>query len=372
MTKVPLSNAARRRTPIFGLDLIRFFAAWAVLTYHLGFKAFVLHESAASAQLGLPTSIPPWGPLTWWGWIGVQIFFVISGFVISYSIENAGWRSFIRRRIARLLPAMLISASTIALVAVAWEGATPARTAILWAKSVTFFPIGPWLSGQFWTIPVEVCFYGLMCLLICAGQERRLESIAWALGLLSLAYWVSVAYGGFRDPVVRLTALVLLQHGCYFAIGVLISVIDRRGFKARSVLIGTVCLAAAWLQIHSTARTEAFGTNYNAPAVVPFAIWVVTSALIAASVFLKEPMARRLNRYAGPIRMIGLSTYPLYLLHMHVGLPLLVEARRTGVADAVGLIAALAGSVAAAWFVAKYLEPPVHSALDRVLRVPLP
>ena len=323
-------------------------------------------------HVDLPTSIPPWAPVTWWGWIGVQIFFVISGLVIAYSVDNATWRSFARRRVARLLPAMLICATFIALVTLFWQGAAPAHTALLWVKSVTFFPIGPWLAGQIWTLPVEVCFYGLVCLAIIAGQEERFEAIAWGLGALSFAYWAAVTFARFHDPFVRLTALALLQHGCYFAIGILISVIDRKGMTLPRALLATLCLVPAWLQIAATRQTESFDLNYVTPAFLPFAIWLLVCGLIAISVWLKQRIAYLLAPYAPTIRMIGLSTYPLYLLHMHAGLPLVASARAAGVPDGVSLLLGIGGAIGLAWVVAKYLEPLVHRPVTALLKAVLP
>lgn len=208
--------------------------------------------------------------------------------------------------------------------------------------------------------------------MISLRKGKRLEAIAWALGMLSLAYWVAVAFTGFHDPFIRLTALALLQHGCFFAVGILISVIDRKGVNAPRVLLAVILLIPAWLQIAATRQSESAGLSYAAPTIVPFTTWLFVCGLITASVFLKDRVAVGLERYAPTIRLIGLSTYPLYLVHMHIGFPLLIEARRAHIPDGVSLMLAVAGAIAIAWIVAKHLEPLVHAPLAAALKAVLP
>jgi exopolysaccharide production protein ExoZ len=73
-----------RRPYYYGVDLIRFFAAIAVLIFHLGY----LNQSGIEYRL-------VW-PLAWQGWVGVEIFFVVSGLVIANSAAAASPIGFLR------------------------------------------------------------------------------------------------------------------------------------------------------------------------------------------------------------------------------------------------------------------------------------
>ena len=68
------------------------------------------NPAAAGALDGakLSAGLAPWGSF---GWIGVEIFFVISGYVIASSAEGAAPRTFLRRRAQRLLPAAWVCAT---------------------------------------------------------------------------------------------------------------------------------------------------------------------------------------------------------------------------------------------------------------------
>ena len=361
-----------RRQAIYGLDLVRFLAASAVLFYHLGFKAFAVPDHSLHLRIGGDVRLPGWSGASWWGWIGVQVFFVISGQVIAYSAEGATWRSFARSRVARLFPAMFICATLIAVVVMTWNAASLQQTLLLWLKSVTFFPLGPWLAGQFWTLPIEIFFYGLVWLMIVAGVARRLEALAWSLALVSAAYWVGLTLTGAGDPYGRLTQLFMLQHGCYFALGILLSIIDRRGLSAGRIVLGMVCLVPAWLQIGASTLAEKPGFGLEAFAIWPFIAWIIAIGLIVASLRWKSEFGAAIGHHGPVVRNIGLATYPLYLIHMHVGGPVLVEALAFGLPAWMALSGAYIVSVVVAWIIAVHLEPPLHKAVVGVLKRMLP
>src|SRR3569623_1516256 len=84
---------------IIAIELLRFACALLVVGFHFG-TAFAYSPSQSSAILlaGLPVGSARG---TCFGWIGVELFFVISGFVIAFSAESGGPGDFVRRRALR-------------------------------------------------------------------------------------------------------------------------------------------------------------------------------------------------------------------------------------------------------------------------------
>lgn len=361
-----------RRDPIYGLDIVRFLAASVVLLYHLGFKAFALPDYDLHHRLGGVAALPFWTPVSWWGWIGVQVFFVISGLVIAYSSEGATWSSFARSRIVRLLPTMVICATLIALIDLAWGHDNPAQVAFLWVKSVTFFPQGPWLSGVFWTLPIEIMFYGVVWLMVMGRRADRLETLAWALAGISAAYWAALAVTGMNDTFGRLTQLLMLQHGCYFALGIVLSVIDRRGVSLGRLLLAALCVVTAWPQIAATTLAEHPGYGLERQVITPFAIWLIAVGLIGASLYWKVHVVKWTGAGGGVLRAMGLATYPVYLIHMHVGGAMLVASARAGAPGFLALLTVYVGVTAVALLIALVIEPPLHGWTVKRLRPLLP
>ncbi len=349
-----------KREPIFGVDAIRFFAASAVVLFHLAYKAFAVGDDILRLRIGGDAYIPPTAPISWWGWIGVQIFFVISGLVISYSAAGRKPFAFFSSRVARLLPGMIVCATFMALVEATWGGASLKTVAVLWVKSITFFPVGQFMAGQFWTLGVEIMFYGVVWLMIIFKWVQHLERLAWILAIASGLYWALMGMG-WADPVPRLAALLLFQGGCYFALGILLSIADERGMTTQRWLLAGLCVATAWSQIAATLSMEAPSYTSFPSALVPFAIWIAAVACIAASLRWKREIASRLSvKGASYVRAAGLATYPLYLIHMHVGGPIVVEMVRAGANTVLAVAVGLLLSVAASYLVALKLEPPVH------------
>ncbi|CAL4866859.1 hypothetical protein MMA231_01104 [Asticcacaulis sp. MM231] len=356
--------------PIFGLDFIRFFAASAVFFYHMGFKFFVFPIHTPQGH-DLLTVMPGWASQGgWgWGWIGVQIFFVISGLVIAYSAEGNTPYAFFRSRVARLFPAMFICATLMAVIALVLNYFPPAQLAFLWLKSVTFFPIGPWITEQIWTLPVEIAFYGLIWLMILTRNLKHLELLAYVLAGLSLIYWLIFTFSGAEDPFIRLTQLTLLQPGCYFALGMLIFIVDRSGLTLPRLALGFVCAVTAVLQIYATARIEREGMALPDVTVLAYIIWIAAMAIIIASLRWKSAIAAALKPYALVIRTLGMITYPVYLIHMHTGIPVYIFLLKAGFPAFAGLVVTYVMTLAVALVITLWLEPPLHRLVNSWLKI---
>ncbi len=84
---------------VFELDLLRFVAAVMVLLYHYTWRAQAIPDLDAPDY---PTWINSWSR---YGFLGVELFFFISGMVIFHSAANASARGFLLSRVVRLFPA---------------------------------------------------------------------------------------------------------------------------------------------------------------------------------------------------------------------------------------------------------------------------
>jgi exopolysaccharide production protein ExoZ len=352
---------------IFGLDFIRFAAALLVLCYHLGYKAFATPGNVLLTLTHRPVTVPSWALATCWGWIGVQIFFVISGMVISYSTDNVTAGQFGRRRVLRLVPTAWVCATVALLVSIGLFGAGLKPSLLPYLRVMAFAPSGPWLLGQFWTLPIEYCFYAIVGGLIAVRLGRHLEPLAWALALISAAYFLATHVAHLHDPNGRVSALLMLQHGGYFALGIILTRGDLDGWKPRHAVLIAVTVIIAAVQIHDAAVGERLADTLTPQWPIALAIWLVGVGAIAASLHWKEAIARRLARHGAFIRLIGLLTYPLYLIHEHTGGAVLVIGLRHGWNPWLAIGSGLVVSLVAAWAVVQLIEPPVRQALDRLV-----
>jgi peptidoglycan/LPS O-acetylase OafA/YrhL len=192
-------------------DLIRLCAALQVLLVHAD---NTFHNSGP--VMGLIDSLLRLFP-------GVPIFFVVSGFLISRSLENSvSVGDYYRNRCLRIFPALWVCLLVSVGFALAggMDRLAPASTRewlIWWAAQMSLFqgypapfllPPGTRLNGSLWTIPVELEFYLILPTLyaLCGSSVRRGNALLVSLFACSLAFhfavtegkpWLRLAAGGF-------------------------------------------------------------------------------------------------------------------------------------------------------------------------------
>ncbi len=351
--------AAPTAKAIHGIDVLRFLAALTVMLFHLGY------------WIGVPTSMGgritggnfvfPWvtGTLSL-GKMGVETFFVISGFVIAYTAQKATGASFLRGRILRLVPAVWICGTITLLIALTIQDRTPENLMWAWLRSIFFVPIGEKIDGPYWTLPIECSFYFLVFLLIVLKAMQWFELVFLALAGVSFSFCVGIFLihpelnGLSWDPWFQ---VFLLVHGGEFAVGIFLWAMFFKGVSVLRLTGLALGLAAGTLEIMNwMVRSED-----RMPGV---ALWALSIAAIVASVHYND----RIDSWLGPrgqsvIRQLGLITYPLYLLHEFVGSVVMRELARHGVSQVACLGIAMISLIGAALIISRYGEPAIRKWL---------
>jgi len=192
--------AASRRPELRSLTGLRFLAALLVLAYHALF-------SFPSASLRLEPG--PVRSVLGSGYVGVNLFFVLSGFVLAYAYVDGGVmttpaRTFWRARFARVYPVYLAGLLVAApLYAAAWRANHVAEPLVVREMArqlaITGALVQAWLpadvfdlNGPSWSLSVEAFFYACFPLLVRALARLRTRGL-W--GLLAVAWLATVAPG---------------------------------------------------------------------------------------------------------------------------------------------------------------------------------
>lgn len=342
-----------RRVSYPALDLTRFGAALAVTLYHLAYWWWIPGASASPSPFIAVT-------LFRWGWIGVQVFFVLSGFVIAFSAEAATLTQFVARRVLRLFPAVWICA-TLTFVLVVHEG----HAAIFdYFRTLILSPIGPWISGVYWTLAIEITFYASVAL--CLWRGWRLSALANFIGVASGCYWLlratdfllgahfKAVFGVFDSP---LGGLTLLPHGCFFALGMALHEWKRGSSPSAAFRLAVVSAIAGTIQVAAAARfLLASQGGSQAQLLDPILIWAFSVTIIILSVVCNNSVWSVFHKYAPTFRILGLMTYPLYLLHNEAGHILMLRLQPLG--TSVALTTAVLSVVVMALLVTKIERYP--------------
>ena len=277
------------------------------------------------------------GPTGKYGYLGVEIFFVISGFVIPWSLYRSGYTArdygrFLLKRNLRLYPPYLASIA-ISLLAANFVIAPlfhiprltmTGRDLLLHLAYLNDLFHVRWVNVVYWTLAVELQWYLLVGLAYpLLASRRKLTRFAITVAML-LAY-----YTIFWDRLV-------FHYLPIFLIGVFVFQ-WRAGIIERREMLGlTAVMAVAMLRI----------SGWLVPLVA------VPTALLIAFVRFES---RRADR-------VGDISYSLYLLHLPIGVSVIGVLARwlpysswyLGLLDAIGVVASMGG----AWVLYQLVEKP--------------
>ncbi|MGH9409031.1 MAG: acyltransferase family protein [Vicinamibacterales bacterium] len=297
-----MADAIRPKARINELDLLRLSAALAVVMYHYSFRG--------AAADGL--SVMSYGllaPYAKYGYLGVQLFFMISGFVILMTAASGSLRRFVVSRIVRLYPAFW-ACCTITFAASVLFGAAVLRvSAAQYAVNMSMLSgfVGvPSVDGVYWSLFVEMRFYALVAIVLLFGRIHRAE--------LLIAFWLSVSIVSHLVHIPGLHFLFITDYSPYFIAGAMYYIVWTRGMTAfRAAVLTTAWLLGIWQEREMLPAMYAHYHTHLSPYAVAAIVTVFFAVMGLVSTGRTGIVGRRKWVLAGGL------TYPLYLLHQIVG-----------------------------------------------------
>ena len=374
------------------LDPLRFAAALGVAVFHLMFWSWAWTSISAPPgfehYVAADVLFPSAAPFTWFGWVGVEIFFVISGFVIANSASKSSPIEFLLGRALRLYPAVWVCSTATLIVLLLFARGAASEFVVPYVRAMLLIPKGlngQWLDCIYWTLAAEMAFYGLV---FCAKLTKTitLRHLAWGLTIYSavfnavallvlsqttpsdIPYLVILM---FRVPC----AAFLLCHGCFFALGIWLFISANRELTAgEKTAVAVTCLSgAAEIYFFASFFLTSIPAISGESPLVPIIVW-------AAAVFLIAVAANRSRRSADTtspetagylradyLRILGLITYPLYLTHNVIGAAIIHVLVDAGLDATLAVWVALSMLVLACWLICAKIEPAIRHALTQVI-----
>jgi peptidoglycan/LPS O-acetylase OafA/YrhL len=358
-----------------GLDTLRAIAIVAVILFHLG---WLLPES--------------FGPVSRFGWMGVDLFFVLSGYLIGSQLlkpylagEKPSLADFYRRRIYRILPAYLFVLSLYALLPV-WreaDGMSPLWQFLTFTENLFVDYSTHQAFSHVWSLCVEEHFYLILPLLVLSMMRRpslrKTATLLVSAVLLGIALRAYVLFHELQPLGADNAGVKYIEHIYYptythldgLLAGVTLALIKifrpawwaavaQRGHStllASLLLIGT----SVWLfkdRFDSVTGISAWGT------VIGFPILSLGLGLLVASSISRNGLLSR-----SPIpgaKLLATLAFSLYLIHKEIVhldriyLPSLTKGR-----DATATLTYGASCIAAAGLLYLCIERPFMLLRDR-------
>lgn len=344
------------------LDGLRLLAALSVVLFH--WTAW--HHGHWGRHGETAAEAWPWlSQFSSVGALGVQLFFVISGFVILLSSFGKSPARFIGSRVGRLYPAYWVAVlATSLLTFVIWPEMGTERTPADIPANLTMFQGGMGvghIDGVYWTLWVEMKFYLWILAFTLIGMTVRrvlVFALAWPL-LGNVLYFILQSSG---QQVAWVEHVFFPQYSALFAGGMALFLIFRFGHTPLRwvALVVNVVVGGLWsARVQQPETVELTGYDY------PFWLFVgITAGLFAlVAVMVLTPLAG--VRVPG-MTLAGQLTYPVYLIHQLWGwwiIMLLSPHLPRGVV----LAASLAAVLLAAWTLHRWVERPLGPRLQRAV-----
>lgn len=298
------------------LTSLRFFAAFAVFTYHF---------TGYGGQTGFGR-VPLLFPYSMIGVNGVTFFFVLSGFLMMWVFkpdEHPG--VFYWRRVGRIWPAHLV-----ALPLAVYAYYIAAHQVIHWPSLIssvflvqTWFPqVTPTLPGNevTWTLSVELLFYALFPLLGRLALRRRTRSLAAlaGAGLVGMwaTAWISAALCSPSTAgwVMRLPVVYLPE----FLLGMTVALAVKRGWRLPLRPAVPVLLLGAYVVFYYQGRARFGAGAVQQLDYVVRPVIALLSVLIILAFVQREVRGRRGVLNTRPLVLLGAWSYCFYLIHHSV------------------------------------------------------
>ena len=347
-----MSTAALRPPSRVGpLDGLRGLAILAVV-FHNTVEAVTGAPDAVARVLTLFA-----GP----GWIGVQLFFALSGFlIVGELLDHQGAKNYLRafyaRRALRILPlyfATLILVLTVIAVfplpAVATYLREQGWQLCLFLNNYSRPP--PSGFGHFWSLAVEVQFYALVPWIVWRTRAPRLAATCLSIAVGVFVLRTACALAGtsawtmYSGTIFRLDALALGAAGACLVRIESTAAFLRRHSAAGFLLAGFVLLfGATWTHSYDYSHLPGQTYGYTLAAISCALVVAFAGAPYAASE-VQPPWIRWLS--FTPLRLAGRYSFGIYLFHNllnHlVGVPLVRHFFRTPIPG--GTVAAYSAAV---------------------------
>lgn len=282
------------------LDYGRFFASLTVVAFHYTFNGI------ANGKIDSISHIPSVIEITKYGYLGVELFFMISGYVIFFSAKNRSAAMFAESRAIRLYPAYWFAILFTSFFSLQWGGSImsvyPNQIIANFSLMQSFVGIGH-IDGVYWTLVYEVTFYFAVFTLLFFGFQKHLNSI--------FIYWpvlfcFSIMFGFQSKPY-------LGGYYYYFSAGALFALLadkfDRRALFSLMVVY-VLCVYFSVSKVDRLINTK--GVEYSA-----LVIGVIVTSFFVLLAYQNSKKGQLLSIPMS--RLAGSLTYPIYLIHAHFG-----------------------------------------------------
>ena len=246
----------------------------------------------------------------------VEVFFIISGFIIIASAINRKPIDFLIGRIVRLAPCLLLCATITMVAGILFDDRVSIKS---YLASIFLVPLAfhEGVDASYWSLRYEIIFYSLVFFALClANIERHIYKISLMIisyDALSILVRLFFGHDHYLSAIIRQPGE---RYASFFAIGILLYlVIIRKKFNL--VTVSTLLVACFLGCIRCYQEANRIAQMMSSPRVNLLDGCCIF--LVVVGVFICFVRARAIPRFHTTYSWLGKTSYPLYLIHQNIG-----------------------------------------------------
>lgn len=348
------------------LDALRITLSVAVVLYH-----YFWHGVAGGGTNITAQPVEQFHLLSY----AVQLFFIISGFVIAGSMKNRSAIDFLIARVTRLGPTLIICGTITFLLVNSITTSPPVKAPILgYLYTVTLIPLvrALGIDPSLWSITYELRFYALAGMILWFWKSTAAAKLLFSVACLDILPLIWGGAGGFMDAQLLSMNTGFKIYGCFFAMGMIIySIKHERKASPLNIFVFTL------LFISCSIRTNQDFAKIHESLTLPHTFEIFSQTgfflnLAGISLFIvcittRPPTNSNIVEF---LRILGRASFPLYVLHQAAGFWLINLINTQAAVDA--RIFAILLFLSIAVIISEKIEPSVRKIYTRLIRVITP
>jgi peptidoglycan/LPS O-acetylase OafA/YrhL len=289
--------------------LFRFIAAVAVVLFHYLYRGY---SEGNMSKLNFGEI----GDFFKYGYLGVDLFFIISGFVISLSIKNRSITNFWISRISRLYPMYWLAVLLTFIVTILFGAPHFFADFKQFVFNLSMFQnyIGiENIDDSYWSLFIEMKFYiFVISLYLFLNKLKKIKLdyliYAWLLLTIIFVFFNQLYILKFANY------FFILRWSSYFIAGIIFYQIYESKINLKYLVLLSITLSISLF--HAVSKIEHLELFFNSK----FSPLIISSLIVVFYLLMFLVSCGKLNSInSSKLTKLGLLTYPLYLIHQNIG-----------------------------------------------------
>lgn len=284
------------------IDILRFIAVVMVILFHYTFRGYAADDMSIMPY-------PLLAPIFKYGRLGVNLFFIISGFVIMMTISKGDFWDFLASRVSRLYPAFWFCCTLTFFAMITFGGTRYSATFTQYILNMILlghiFYVIP-IDGVYWSLSAEINFYTLISIIILL---KRIDKIQYVL-----LFWIIISIPLELYKISGLRDILITRYSAYFIAGASFFFLQKNGPS----ILTYITILLSWIQNIQISYDMFldFEKTYN-DHISFHIILIIMSSFFVIFLLISLNITSPIRKYR--FNIIGAITYPAYLIHQNIG-----------------------------------------------------